>query len=287
MIKTLNLLIPAAVLIATIALALYAMPRAYQDLTPGKLSEEIVVPTTDLQGAGRIHGRVTWKGDIPQVPLISGMISVPGAGPRWDSVSNPAAPKIDSESKGIANVVVYLKGVGMSKKWPYPPVSIKMIGEHLVLNQGDAEKPIGFIPLGGEIEIVSRDPAYQMLRARGAAFFTLPLPRPNQPEKRKFDHVGHVAFTSATGYIWSEADAFVCENPYYTLTSEHGSFEITNVPPGRYEIVAWLKNWNVLRRDRDPETGKIMRLNFDKPLIIKSQLNLAEGQSANVELKLP
>jgi len=220
--------------------------------------------------------------------MVEGMIGRPGVGPKWDSVPNPASPVIHPGNKGISHAVVYLNRVdGERIPWAYPPVSIKLIDSKILLNQGDVERPVGFIPLGSEIELVSRELDYQMLRARGAAFFTVALPRPNHPEKRRFDHSGHISFTSGTGYFWSEVDAFVCEHSYYVLTDANGAFELTGVPLGSYEIVAWLKNWTILSKDRDPETGKIMRLNFDKPFTTTQSVNVVEGRTAKVELQLP
>ena len=45
------------------------------------------------------------------------------------------------------------------------------------------------------------------------------------------------------------AEMFVAPHPYYAVTDESGRFQLTNVPPGQYEIVAWHEGWNVLRRE--------------------------------------
>jgi len=41
----------------------------------------------------------------------------------------------------------------------------------------------------------------------------------------------------------------VVPHPYYAVTDESGKFELSGVPPGEYEIVAWHEGWGVARRD--------------------------------------
>ncbi len=311
MMKSLNLLIPAAIVAGAVALALYAMPRTYQIYMPQKAVAETYSATSgDAIPTGRIAGRIVWEGALPEAPPVEGMIGGAVHGPLWSTIPNPAAPSIHPTNRGIANAVVHLKSVGPNaKRWTYLPLSVEMRERNIGLIQGDIPTQLGFVRLGDDVNFVPRDAWYQMVRVRGADFFTSPLwnplalpalalaggiatpalPPPNADRivKRKFDHSGHIAINSGTGYFWNGADAFVCEHPYYSLTDAEGRFELTHVPPGEYEIVAWLKNWNILSKDRDPETGKIMRLNFNKPFTTTGRVNVIEGQTANVELSLP
>jgi hypothetical protein len=40
-------------------------------------------------------------------------------------------------------------------------------------------------------------------------------------------------------HSWEEATIAVFDHPWFAVTSSDGSFEISGLPPGRYEIVAW------------------------------------------------
>jgi hypothetical protein len=278
-----------AVVAGAVALALYARPRAYQvSLPEPKPASAYPASPGDPPAQGRIVGRVVWKADLPQVPNVEGMMGNIGAGPVWTSIPNPAAPRIDPQSHGIADAVVFLKDVRPPvKPWPHPSLSIRVTENRIALVQRESQASIGFVPVGTEVGIESQDTGYQMLRARGASFFTMPLPRPNQPQKRMFGTAGHIALTSGIGQIASRADLFVCEHPYFTATDTLGRFELTGVPPGEYEIVAWLKNWTIASHDRDPETGKILRLNSEPPITAAARVRVVEGSPANIELGLP
>ena len=124
-----------------------------------------------------------------------------------------------------------------------------------------------------------------LLRARGAENFTLPFPDPNKPLRRPFDSPGRVELTSGAGYYWTAAELFVDDHPYYTATDREGRFTLTQVPPGKYELVCHVPNWHVVRTDRDPQTGLISRLQFGEPVQKHTSVELAPKGSAETSFR--
>jgi hypothetical protein len=51
------------------------------------------------------------------------------------------------------------------------------------------------------------------------------------------------------GHAWMNAEILVVPHPYYAVTDESGKFELTDVPPGEYEIVAWHEGWKLVRQE--------------------------------------
>jgi hypothetical protein len=47
-------------------------------------------------------------------------------------------------------------------------------------------------------------------------------------------------------HVWMNGEMMVARHPYYAVTDEYGNFELTQVPPGDYEIVAWHEGWRVV-----------------------------------------
>jgi len=45
------------------------------------------------------------------------------------------------------------------------------------------------------------------------------------------------------GHVWMKAEMMMDSNPYYAVIDESGRFELTDVPPGTYQIVAWHEGW--------------------------------------------
>ena len=39
------------------------------------------------------------------------------------------------------------------------------------------------------------------------------------------------------------------DSTVHAVTDEAGKFELSNVPPGKYEIAAWHEGWNVVRQE--------------------------------------
>jgi hypothetical protein len=134
--------------------------------------------------------------------------------------------------------------------------------------------------------MISED-VFHSLHADGAVFFTLAFPDPGRPRVRYLREKGRIELTSAAGFFWMRGHLFVDDHPYYTRTDTAGGFALSQVPPGRYEVVCWLPNWRVQRSERDPESGQVARVYFMPPLEQVSPLTLSPGGSveANFWLK--
>lgn len=252
--------------------------RPLQDLTPASAAKPSVPAFGDAVPKGSIAGRVTWTGTAPDAPPIKGLIDT-GNGVAWGEMPNHMAPRIDPDSKGLANAIIHLKSCDpkLAKPWPYGPLRIEIRDRLITVAQGGHSGPVGFARVGEPIEMVSFDGARHMLRARGAGFFSLPLPGSNKPRTRSIDAPGIAEFTSAAGYFWTSAEVYACEHPYYTTTDKTGRFALDGIPPGEYTLVARHRNWKLLNSERDPETGKIMRLNFAAPFLVERSVTVGDG----------
>ncbi len=180
------------------------------------------------------------------------------------AVSNQFLPQIDPATQGLGGALVFLRGVDPSRAgpWCHPPVIVEMNGDKLQVNGREVE----FVPVGGEVKFVSLEPTPQMIRGRGKEFFSFALPEMDKPRSRTFDRPGRVELSSAAGQFWAQADLFICEHPYYTVTNERGEFVMENVPPGQYELVVWQRSWWQTWQERDPDSGIVARMGFAEPV---------------------
>ena len=60
-----------------------------------------------------------------------------------------------------------------------------------------------------------------------------------------------------------QAWVYVLWHPYYALTASDGSFRISGVPPGEYELVAWQEHLGERTTTVKVEAGKTTKLTFD------------------------
>ncbi|QEG29219.1 hypothetical protein GobsT_40090 [Gemmata obscuriglobus] len=240
--------------------------------------------------SGGIIGSVTWTGAIPVVEPVADVRPRPdGTGYTRRVLSHPYAPRIDRASYALLGAVVYLRNVdpARAKPWAAAPVRVEFRDAQIVVTpEGGEPGRVGFVRRGAAVSFRSADPVFNTLRGRGAAFFAIPFPDPDQALERTFDAPGRIELTSASGYHWQAADLFVCEHSYFTLSGPDGRFELSHVPEGTYELVAWHPNWNTVAHERNPESGLVQRVRYAPPLETVRTVTVTRGQSAFAPVNL-
>jgi hypothetical protein len=243
----------------------------------------------DQATAGIVSGQVVWSGTAPVVSPFHAPVSpfVEQRAHDWRDWPNPHAPVIDPKSGGVRDAVVFLRGVDprRSKPWDLPPVEVELRDYQIRVRQGPALGKYGIIRQGARVEMASRQSEFFSLHAAGAEFFTFAFADQDQVVARRLDHRGLIELTSASGYFWARAYLFVDDHPYYTLTDVAGRFRLTQVPPGRYEMVCWLPNWKVRSHDRDLETCYLVRVAFEPPLQLVQEVEVAPGAAVTVSFQ--
>ena len=80
-------------------------------------------------------------------------------------------------------------------------------------------------------------------------------------------------------------EIFVVPHPYYAVTDESGKFELTDVPPGEYELVAWHEGWTLLRQEGAIDVltqRKIQRPVFSDPKTWEKKVEVRASDTAVV-----
>lgn len=260
------------------------------------LPEQSVAPPTptsvhfDPARCGTVTGRVTWAGELPATPTF--LYGVPDAAGNFTTrtLTGPNQPRIDTDSRAVSGAVVFLRGVdpALARPWDHAPVRVELAELAIRVRQGDDEpRRVGFVRRGDSVEVVSCDPAYHVLRARGAAFFSLALPDREQVRSRTFGEPGRVELSSGAGYYWASADLFVSDHAYWAVTDAAGRFALPQVPAGRVEVVAWHPGWLPARQDRDPETGLVTRMTYAPAVERVRRADVRVGAVSAVEMTLP
>jgi hypothetical protein len=257
---------------------------------------EAALPVAELgtrfqpDATGAIAGQVVWTGDAPVVEPFAVLPMSLYYEFAKDKVlkENPNAPAIDPRSRGVGNAVVFLRGVApaVSRPWDLPPVQVAIRDHRFDVHQGTGIGHYGFVRRGQSVEIVSKQPVHQMVRATGSAYFNLALVEPELPRTRTLPRHGVVELSNAINCFWMRAYLFVDDHPYYVRTDSSGRFVLRDVPPGRYELVCWMPSWREASRDLDPEWGMVLRVTFDRPVEKIQPVTIETGRTLDARFEM-
>ena len=254
------------------------------------LSESRVGTAYDPANCGEIHGRVVWQGPIP--PRERFLYGMPKGNGNFDIqfIDGPNDPAIDQKSRVVAGAVIFLRKLDLtrSRPWDLPPVEVEFHDRQIQVLQGQAKPArVGFAHRGEPVSMKAAEPLFHILRGRSAAFFSYTFPEPDQPITRAFDKVGRIELSSGSGYYWASADLFISDHPYFTLTDREGTFTLDHVPSGPVEVVAWLPGWIPRNRERDPESGLIVRMSYSPPVEAVRTIKVEAKHQIEVVLTVP
>lgn len=242
----------------------------------------------DEAATGTLRGSVTWQGDWPAVPPFK-IFGLPGNYPvdvRKDQ-PNPNLPRIQATTLALEDVVVFLRRVDLrkSRPWDHAQVRVEQRDRRLVICQGAVQSNAGWVRAGDAVDFSNCDGHYHMLRGRGAAFFSLPFAEPNLPSRRLLDKPGLVELSSGAFFFWMRGYLLVDHHPYYARTDGQGRFVLEKVPAGSYDLVCWVPSWEVAKKNRDPETGLIIQIDFQPPVEQTQAVMVHAGQSHEVSFQ--
>ena len=210
-------------------------------LTPALSAQDYQV--ISVPNGGSISGTVRWSGPMPHLtPAVINkdpLICDPNSQKTRDLERLIVGPQA-----GVANTVIFLKDISRGKAMDLPQPRRFLDQRHCRY-----EPHILLVPANLELQMKSSDATLHTVHMEGGATYNLPFPFTDQVVARKMPSVGLVSLRCNGGHTWMNAEMFVVPHPYYAVTDENGNFELSDVPPGEYQVVAWHEGWNVLRQE--------------------------------------
>lgn len=236
-----------------------------------------------VQDSGTIRGTVTWQGPIPHV--------VPFTINKDPQVCDPLGKKqrdmerlLVSPDGGVANTVVYLKDITAGKAMDLP-------AERRFLDQKTCryEPHILLVPEQASLTVRSSDPVLHTVHMSGDADYNLPFPFQGQEISKAMTRPGMVSLRCNAGHVWMNGEMVVASHPYYAVTDAEGHFEMKNVPPGDYEIVAWHEGWRVVGESPMLDVMTQMRVKrpvFSDPVMWSKKVTVPARDTVDVRFTL-
>ena len=227
-------------MLRTVAVALFALTLLTgANKAAGQSSGYQVV---SVANGGTIKGTVKWSGPEPH-PVGFPITKDPQICDPDSHKTRDLERLVIGPQGGVANTVVYIKNISSGKAFDLPP-GRRSLDQHLCRY----EPHILLVPEKAALDMKSSDATLHTIHMDGAASYNLPFPFQNQTVSRDMNTPGLVNLKCNGGHVWMNAEMFVAPHPYYAVTDENGAFQLTNVPPGEYTVVAWHEGWQVLGR---------------------------------------
>lgn len=223
-----------------IGFALFALALAIPNLAHAQSARYV---EKEVSGGGVIRGKVTFKGEAPRLTLNV-------TADRKDCThegGKVVSPRLKvSPEGGVAETVVFLKSISEGK-----PLS-ELPGAFTLDQVGCVYEPfVQVVAFKERLAIFNSDSLTHNVNGKlvgGAQIFNYGMPNPNYPKKKKVVSKRlvrpGVIQVNCHVHTWMSAYVWVVRHPYYAVTDSGGAFELTDVPPGDYELVAWHPGWN-------------------------------------------
>ncbi|MBZ5525391.1 MAG: DUF2012 domain-containing protein [Acidobacteriia bacterium] len=202
-----------------------SQPPQPKESAPAPVPQVVI----DQATAGSISGAVAFKGTAP-APRVLDMTQDPAC-----PGGRQTAEAIVVKNGKLANAFVYVKEGLPAGTFPVP-------SEPAVLDQ----KGCRYVP--HVLGIMAGQPL-QVLNDDNAQHNVHPMPRVNaswnesqpphgQPIVKTFQKPELMMAVQCNQHPWMKMYLSVMQHPYFAVSGEDGSFEIRNLPPGEYTLVA-------------------------------------------------
>lgn len=232
---------------------------------------------------GDIEGTVKWSGPVPKNFSLPITKNADICDPKKRKDRSLERLEIGPDG-GVANTVISISGITHGKAMDLPVARRS-------LNQETCryEPHILLVPQEGMLSMKSSDPILHNIHMVGAALYNLPFPIKDMVITRPMRKSGVVDIKCDAGHVWMNAEILVVTNPYYSVTDEHGHFELTNVPPGQYVLTAWHEGWTIAREEVVMDVDahqEVRRPIFADPRTWNAKVTVSPKGTAKVDFTL-
>jgi hypothetical protein len=194
-------------------------------------SPTLAYESVAVSNGGAIRGVVKLGAPAPGVPPIKTTKNQDYCGL---SIPNPLY--VSGADGGLKNVEVFLKGIQKGKANPTGIVT-------LTNNHCMFDPRVQGASVGQQLKIASNDPilhnTHPQVNDTSATLYNIALPYKGFSVVKPLPTTPELIRVKCDVHEWMRAWIWEFDHPYYATTDADGHFQIPDVPPGTYVIVAW------------------------------------------------
>lgn len=181
---------------------------------------------SEVSGGGAIKGKIVYTGEIPVRTVV------PTKDQEICGQMREEPEVVVGTDDGVGDAIVYLKEVAQGKAWPAAQAS-KLDQKGCIFTPSIQAIPAGKLNVNNSDPILHNTHGFYGKRTA----FNIALPNQGQTIEVDLARPGQVRI-ECDAHGWMLGWVYVVANPYYALTAADGTFEITDVPPGDYTLIA-------------------------------------------------
>lgn len=264
-------------------LVLFLLLLGTEGLWGGALGYDVI----DVSNGGRIAGKVTLKGPIPE-PRVFALVLYP-FGPFCKKISDGQGNVrlkefIVSKDRGLWEAVVAVQKVERGK--PFPPPKMEFVAVDCMFHPADVadneqfiidekgqlhhEHPnVAILQNNRQISMINKDPILHNIQVfqneKGNIILNTPLPISDKPRggTLHFSKGKRISQMICGMHEFMQSWGFVVDSPYYAKTAKDGTFTIDQLPPGTYTVTIWHPHYKIFKREITVAANKTATLNFE------------------------
>ena len=187
-----------------------------------------------VAGSASLSGTVVYEGAVPELPALK-MDADPGCAKKHGGPVK-AETLVLGAGNALANVFVWAKSGVAQGAWPVP-------GEPLVLDQrGCQYKPhVSGLMVGQTLKVLNSDQLLHNIHSlpKINSSFNRAMPASVTEAEYSFSKEEVLFKIKCDVHPWMNAWIGVVAHPFYAVTDSGGTFTISGLPAGTYEIEAW------------------------------------------------
>lgn len=230
----------------------------------------LLVVTLGWLGVGTVKNL---SGDAPaKASAVAGTVKLVGAAPRSKGMSMTADPVCAKQHPGgmpaqdvvegvngqLSNVIVFVSK-GLEGKTFDPP-----IGSAVIEQKGCVYEPhVVALRVNQKLRVVNDDTTSHNIH---------PFPANNREWNRaqppgalveeSFSREEIAIPVRCNIHPWMRAYVAVFQHPYFQVTGKEGAFDLSNLPPGDYNITAWHEKLGSLTQQVHVAQGEVRQMEF-------------------------